>query len=332
MNTAPLLTICIATYNRADYISETLESIISQLADDVELLVVDGASTDDTEKVVTRYAEQNQLIRYVRLAAKGGVDHDYCKSVDLARGEYCWLFTDDDLLKPGAVAAVKAAIYDGNCLIVVNAEVRDHKLVTILKSRKIVTYEDKLYASSEMEGLFIGALDHLSFIGSVVIKRDIWLNRDREAFFGSEFVHVGVIFQKKLPGTAIVIAEPYVCIRYGNGQWKPRGFEIWMFKWPELVWSFGHISDRAKKSITRQKPWKNLAILLFERGIGAYSTQHYRIYLSELPVSKLWKICAYLFSRLPEKALASLLYYFLRLMMPNKMFLYDLDSNRYHSE
>lgn len=327
MSTA-LLTICIATYNRAKYIAETIDSIISQLADDVELLVVDGASTDDTENVVRRYAGLDHRIRYVRLDRKGGVDQDYCKSVELARGEYCWLFTDDDLLKPGAIDAVKVAINDGNCLIVVNAEVRDNELAAILKPRKIVEYKDKTFASDEMESLFTKALDHLSFIGSVVIRRDIWLSRDKESYFGTEFVHVGIIFQKELPGPSVIIAEPYVCIRYGNGQWKPRGFEIWMFKWPKLVWSFKHISDKAKRSITRQKPWRNLAILVFERGIGAYSIQHYRKYLSGLPVSMSWKVCACLISQIPEKVLAALLYYYCRLFVPDKMFIYDLNSNR----
>ena len=325
---SPLLTICIATYNRANYIAETMESIIPQLADDVELLIVDGASTDNTEEVVRRYACLDPRVRYVRLPIKGGVDQDYCKSVELARGEYCWLFTDDDLLKAGAVPAVRSAINAGNCLIVVNSEVRDNELGTILNPRKIIAYRDKIFASNEMESLFMNALNHLSFIGAVVIKRSIWLSRESEPFFGSEFVHVGIIFQKPLPGPSIIIAEPYVSIRYGNGQWKPRGFEIWMIKWPKLVWSFKHISDKAKRSVTRQKPWLNLAILIFERGIGAYSIKQYSTYLSEMPASKSWKVCARLISQLPEKTLASLLYYYCRLVMPDKMFLYDLNSNR----
>lgn len=323
-----LLSICIATYNRAGFIAETLESIIPQLADDVELLVVDGASTDQTEGVMRGYVDSDPRIRYVRLDAKGGVDQDYCKSVRLARGEFCWLFTDDDLLKPGAVAAVKAAIKDGNCLIVVNAEVRDNELDAVLKPRKIAADKDQIFAHDAMEGLFVAALDHLSFIGAVVIRRDIWISRECEPYFGTEFVHVGVIFQEPLPGPTMVIAEPFVSIRYGNGQWKPRGFEIWMIKWPKLVWSFKHVSDTAKRTVTRQNPWRSLAVLVFERGIGAYSDKHFRSYLSTMPVSWIWKVCAKLISLLPEKKLASLLYYFCRLVMPDKMFLYDLNANR----
>lgn len=323
-----LLSICIATYNRADFIAETIDSIIPQLTNDIELLLVDGASSDETENIIRKYTEVNQCVRYVRLSSKGGVDQDYCKAVELAHGEFCWLFTDDDILKPGAVAAVKAAINDGNGLIVVNAEVRDNELAETLLSRKIDIYTDEQFSAEETEEMFIRALNHLSFIGAVVIRRSLWLSREKELFYGTEFVHVGVIFQKPLPEPSIIISEPYVCIRYGNGQWKSRGFEVWMFKWPTLVWSFAHISDKAKRLITRRRPWINLAILLYERSIGAYSVQHYQKYISDFPMFGLWKLCAWLIALFPEKLLANLLYYFCRILMPDKMFLYDLNANR----
>ena len=245
----PILSICIATYNRANFIGETLDSIIPQLDDDVELLVVDGASSDNTEDVVRGYARKDSRIRYVRLSAKGGVDRDYDCSVELARGEFCWLFTDDDLLKPGAIAAVKETIKNGYDLMIVNAEVRDRELSVVLGQRRISMQENKTYDPGRMEHLFIDALHYLSFIGAVVIRRSIWLSRDRELYFGTEFVHVGVIFQKPLPGPAIIIAEPFIIIRFGNGQWTPRSFDIWMFKWPKLVWSFKDISDGAKRRL-----------------------------------------------------------------------------------
>jgi glycosyltransferase involved in cell wall biosynthesis len=288
----PQLSICIATYNRACYISATLESIIPQLDDDVELLVVDGASTDNTEDIVREFAQKESRIRYVRLSVKGGVDHDYDKAVELARGEFCWFFTDDDLLKSGAVAAVKAAINEGHGLIVVNAEVRDRELSVILESRRIVMHDNKVYAPNDRECLFVDALHYLSFIGAVVIRRSIWLSRNRESYFGTEFIHVGVIFQKPLPESALIVAEPYIIIRYGNGQWMPRSFDIWMFKWPKLVWSFAHISDQAKQYITQQEPWRVLKNLILQRGSGAYTTQHYRVHLSALPAARLWKISA----------------------------------------
>jgi len=308
----PLLSICIATYNRANYIAETLESIIPQLDDDVELLVVDGASTDNTEAVVQKYAQKESRIRYIRLSAKGGVDQDYDKSVELASGEFCWLFTDDDLIKSGAIAAVKAAIKDGNDLVVVNAEVRDRKLSAILERRRIVMQENKSYAQNNIEQLFIDVLHYLSFIGAVVIRRSIWLSRDRESYFGTEFVHVGVIFQKPLSEPALIIAEPYIAIRSGNAQWSPRSFEIWMFKWPKLVWSFNHISHEAKHFICSKEPWRNLKTLMGQRSIGSYNIQSYHQYFSAIQAGVFWKFCAWLIARFPQKFFIGIYYLYCR--------------------
>jgi len=297
---SPLLSICIATYNRAEYIGQTLDSIIPQLTNEVEVLVVDGASTDTTEEVMHTYVNKSNRLRYIRLAQKGGVDQDYDTSVELAQGEMCWLFTDDDLLKPGAVAAVIAAIKSGHGLIVVNAEMRNRDLSVTHQHRRIEMYGDKIYATNEMENLFIDALDYLSFIGGVVIRRSVWLSREREVYIGTEFIHVGVIFQKPLPETATIIAEPYITIRYGNAQWESRRFEIWMFNWPKLVWSFQNISTRARLEVSYKEPWRKFRVLVYQRSVSNYSVQLYRQYLSTKQANVLWKFCAFHIGFLPK--------------------------------
>jgi glycosyltransferase involved in cell wall biosynthesis len=319
--TTPLLSICIATYNRADYIGETLDSIIPQLTDNVELLVVDGASTDNTEDVVRTYTDPR--IRYVRLPVKGGVDRDYCKAVELARGEFCWLFTDDDLLRPGAIAAVLSGLGEGHGMVVVNAEIRDRTLRDLLIRQRLVMQGNRVYAPNDREHLFVDALEYLGFIGSVVIRRNIWLSRDKEPYIGTEFVHVGVIFQRPLTETVLIVAEPFISIRLGNAQWTPRSFDIWMFKWPKLVWSFDHISKEAKLKICRREPWKNFANLVIQRSYGAYTVQAYRQYISTMQAGVLWKFIAWLIACCPRKIIVSLHYFYSRSKGPEARAFFD---------
>lgn len=275
------LSICIATLNRASFIGETLASVIGQITSEVEIVVVDGASTDNTKEVVNRFSAQCQQLRYVRLEQKGGVDQDYCKAVALARGEYCWLFTDDDLLKPGAIAAVLAATQLGYSLIVVNAEVRSADLTLCLQARRIGLDHDRTYPPSapERHHLLADAGDYLSFIGAVVIKRKEWNQREQARYFGTLFVHVGVIFQSPLAGDALVLAHPWITIRFGNAQWVARSFEIWMFKWPNLVWSFPNYPDWAKRRVVGREPWHSLPRLLLDRAKGHYSLEEYHTWL-----------------------------------------------------
>jgi len=316
-----LLSICIATYNRAEYIGQTLDSIIPQLDDDVELLVVDGASPDNTADVVQSYADPR--IRYVRLPVKGGVDQDYCKAVELAKGEFCWLFTDDDFLRPGAISAVKNAISAGYGLIIVNAEVQDKKLGVILEHQRIVIRDNKSYAPNDMERLFVDALSYMSFIGAVVIRRSIWLSRKQESYFGTEFVHVGVIFQKPLTEPVLVIAEPFIIIRYGNAHWTSRSFDIWMFKWPKLVWSFDHITQAAKMKICEREPWRNLGNLVTQRTFGAYSIKSYRQFFLTVQAGSLWKFCAWLIATCPRKIIFVLYYLYSRIRGPECRAVFD---------
>lgn len=272
----PRLSICIATLNRARFLKETLGSILDQPSDEVEVVIVDGASSDGTEEVVHGFQQRFPCIRYIRRKKAMGVDRDFDAAVQHASGEYCWLLCDDDLLKPGAVAKVLSGTQRGHSLLVVNADVWNAGYTKLLEEKRMKIDEDRVYPSSGFESLFADTARYLTFIGAVVIRRDLWMARERERYFGTEFVHIGVIFQAPLPGTALVISKPLISIRYGVAQWTERSFDIWMFKWPELVWSFPDLSDAIKNHATRREPWRYLKNLLVYRSMGAYSPKVYR--------------------------------------------------------
>lgn len=294
------LSICIATLNRGAFIAETLDTIVPQLGDDVELVIVDGASKDDTADVVGRYVAVDPRVRYVRLDKASGVDQDYDLAVSHARGAYCWLMTDDDLLKPGAVNRVLAEL-DGRVeLVIVNTEVRTVDFGGALRSALVAKIEDVDYAQEQADQLLADTAHALSFIGCVVVLRSFWLSRDRAAYYGSLFVHVGVIFQARTPCTR-VIGEPLITIRYGNAMWTPRGFEIWMFKWPSLVWSFAGLSPSAKACICPREPWRQLRKLWLYRSIGGYARLEYERYLSALPMTAFKRALSRCIARVPAR-------------------------------
>jgi abequosyltransferase len=269
------LSICMATRNRGAFIGATLESIVRQANEHVEIVVLDGASTDNTEDVIRQYQERFPRLRYFRQETNRGIDQDFAKAVDLASGDYCWLFCDDDLLKAGAIQAVLEAIKNHHALIIANSEVRSADLSKLLEPRRMPLTKDAVYESSDSHLLFSDTLDYLSFIGGVIIKRQVWTSRKKEKYFGSYFIHVGIIFQEALNGSALAIAEPLISIRYANASWLGKYFEIWMFKWPELVWSFTGFPDAVKSRVCPREPWRNLKTLLHFRAKGAYTRKEY---------------------------------------------------------
>lgn len=274
------LSICIATYNRGPFIAMTLDSILPQLTQDVELVVVDGASPDNTSEVMAAYVSQHPHIRYYREEVNSGVDQDYDKTVNYANGEYCWLMTDDDLIVPNAVSRILDALKDGLDLVVVNSEVCNVDFSEILEPRLLNIARDNEYIEGKHESLFAEVGSYLSFIGGVIVRRAFWLGRDRVSYYGTLFVHFGVIFQSPPIRAVRVIADPLIKIRYGNAMWTARGFEIWMFKWPELVWSFQGISDESKRLVCPRRPYLEGKKLFLYRAIGGYSVNEYSRFLS----------------------------------------------------
>jgi abequosyltransferase len=275
------LSICIATYNRGKFIADTLDSILCQMESGVELIVLDGASPDNTSEVMAQFRVSHPNIQYYRENKNSGIDADYDKAVAYARGEFCWLMTDDDLLCTGAIRRVMVAIEDYVDLLVVNARVKNSNFSKTLDDKLCKLPYDKKFEIEDNE-LFFHEVGHaLSFIGCVIIRRDLWLSRDRASYYGTLFVHVGVIFQSPPIQNVRFIVEPSIDIRYGNAMWTPRGFEIWMFKWPKLIWSFNKYSNSAKALICPREPWRNLKMLVLYRAIGGYGVTEFSNYLAD---------------------------------------------------
>ena len=69
-------------------------------------------------------------------------------------------------------------------------------------------------------------------------------------------------------------------IRYGNSMWTPRSFEIWYFKWPNLIWSFVGVDDNSKELVYPKEPWRSLKRLAKSRAMGDYTYNEFSQFLS----------------------------------------------------
>lgn len=108
---APLLSICIPTYNRAEYLREALENITSDPAfdDKVEVVVSDNASTDHTQTVGEEYASKYQNVHYFR-NPENVRDANFKLVLSRANGLYLKLSNDTLRYRPGAIARIVSAI------------------------------------------------------------------------------------------------------------------------------------------------------------------------------------------------------------------------------
>ena len=99
MSRSPLFSVVIPTYNRAEFVLKTLDSIFAQTFKDYEVIVVDDCSTDNTQQVLAPLADQGRirLIRhdqnYERARARN-------TGMEKARGEFLTFIDSDDLMYP----------------------------------------------------------------------------------------------------------------------------------------------------------------------------------------------------------------------------------------
>jgi glycosyltransferase involved in cell wall biosynthesis len=308
-----ILTICIATYNRADLLLQTLNNIVSQISmfEDVEILVVDGNSIDTTEEVVTGIQSTCGSMRYLKLSEKGGVDKDFDIAVQNSNGQHCWLFTDDDLLVDGAVSKVREAILKCADLVVVNSEICDYNFQRILK-RNALQIDKNIesgFTTHESEEFFKLCAGYITFIGAIVIRKSLWVERPRDEFYGSRFIHVGVISTLGAATKVMVLAEPMIRIRLGNAEWSNISFKVWSQLWPDLIWSFPNLSVSCKQAVCLRDPWKSAKFLLWWRALGSYSKKEYLNFIGPKSIS-LHRIMAMVIAYLPRQLPCAVFYWY----------------------
>ena len=94
------VSILIPTYNREKIISETIDSALSQTYSNIEVIIVDNASTDDTWNVIQAYAKKDNRIKAFRNESNIGPVRNWLRCVDEASGEYGKILWSDDLIAP----------------------------------------------------------------------------------------------------------------------------------------------------------------------------------------------------------------------------------------
>lgn len=107
MNKVPFLSIVIANYNYGHVLGTAIESILNQDCTDYEIIIVDGASTDNSVDIIKKY--QDKIAWWVSEPDKGQSDA-FNKGFSHAKGEFLTWLNADDILLPGTIKAVKDKI------------------------------------------------------------------------------------------------------------------------------------------------------------------------------------------------------------------------------
>lgn len=227
-NTNIKLSVAIPTYNGAKYIREALNSIISQLEDvneEVEIVISDNASTDQTLEIIREYQKKYPFIKYFRNKRNLGADRNFDLAVRRSTGEYVWLFSDDDKIKAGAIKKILAVLkrYNNLANIFVNYSVYNANLTLCKDERALKIYKDIYCKNADA---FFDSSKHSSIAASSnIISRTLWVNTDPKEYFGTGWIHFGMIssFLIRNRGFSYCISEPCFVLRQGEVKWIKQG-------------------------------------------------------------------------------------------------------------
>lgn len=234
------LSIAIPTHNGAQYIREALDSIISQLDEineKIEIVISDNASTDRTPEIIKEYQQKYSFIKYFRNNENLGADSNFDLAVRRSAGEFVWLFSDDDQLKPGAVKKVLDVLK------------KHPELAAVFVNWRNYTHDSKQYDSQpsvkiKKDTLFESADDFLSnikisaaFVSSDIVRRSLWVKARPEIYIGTSWIQYGTLLTLIRNHRSYCVAKPYVIhmhrgryIRSGDSSEKSMECAITLMK------------------------------------------------------------------------------------------------------
>lgn len=297
----PLLTVAIPTFNRARYLDLCLASLVPQMREGIELLVLDNASDDDTSAVVAKYASHNAL-RYVRNEANIGSDRNIAQCFAQARGRYVLTFGDDDILLAGALDRVLAVLRGADHGVVFlkpygyDSSAASERPFSLLQGPRIVRNAQDFIKKVHV---------YCTFISSNVINKHLVGDVDLERAVGTNLVQVELFCRAALAAQSNVYFRDYLVAAKRNNS---GGYDYLRVFVANLNAALDHamrfgLAPRTKRAIAGTMVFRHLPYYVLkmraEEGAAFDGAAIHRFLTSSYPGSLLYRICLYPVVRLP---------------------------------
>ncbi len=191
-----ILSVCIPVYNCGEFLPAALDSVLAQADDRVEIIVYDGASTDNTQHLMSAYLTRTN-VKYFRGAKRGGIDADLATCVSHANGEFCWLFSGDDVMRAGALAQAFEWLKGGSDVLLCRHTICDIKMRflfhhPVLKPSELTTKEfSDTKQRMEWFGRSATTEAFFSFLSCIIVRKKTWdRGSTHDEFASSCWAHV----------------------------------------------------------------------------------------------------------------------------------------------
>ena len=230
-----LLSICIPTYNRSKYLKELLDVIHKQsidFAEEVEVVISDNASTDDTSSVIDIY--KTKFLNFVvnRWEKNTGTRFNVCNIPIFASGKHVWFFFDDDIPEDNILHEVFEFTKTNNTLALVSL----NWINTNQRNAVYQEFENRIYPSAE--DIFMKCGEYMALGSALIVMRSLYLANLKDDDDQLWFPHFIVSMRGAVSTHCGYFGKPVLKRRLvDKPKWHSELAYIWLIDYPRSVLS-----------------------------------------------------------------------------------------------
>lgn len=186
MNTQPLVSIALATFNGESHLAAQLDSLLTQDYRNLEIIISDDYSTDGTWKILQSYAARDLRIRLLPRKPNVGYVKNFLRAFIACRGDLISPSDQDDIWYPSKTRKLVAAIGDASLIYCNNRFIDDNNKPTGKKFSDVVT----MLSGTDSRTLLFGS----SICGHTMLFRRNLLTGNRVALRNAPYIDLVLAF------------------------------------------------------------------------------------------------------------------------------------------
>lgn len=174
----PPVSICIPLFNAEEHIAETLESAFAQSFENIEVIVVDNASTDRSVEIVRSFDDERLTLH--QNDENIGAERNFNRALGLARGDFVKLLCSDDVLFTDCISRQHAVLdrpeSSGITLVSAAREVIDSRGTVVVRKRGGGGQAGRIIGARAVKRCIRHGRNFIGEPSSVLMRRDVALN------------------------------------------------------------------------------------------------------------------------------------------------------------
>lgn len=219
----PLVSIVIPAYNNAEYLAQAIESALGQSYGNIELIVSDHSSTDDTFAVMRGF-ERDERVTLLSTPSGGGALRNWNRVSEAARGKYIKLLCGDDLLYPNIVGEQASALESSPTASVAasSRDVVNSRGRVVVRNRGLKGLRGVVPGHEAIRRTVVAGTNLLGEPGSVMFVRE---HLARVGFWDARFPYLideATYVRVLMSGDLAAVPGPLAAFRLSETQWSAR--------------------------------------------------------------------------------------------------------------